>query len=135
MTWNTVAAFGLGAAVATASAIVVGQQTTQTPGQMTEARVKIENRGPAETIPVDLLGASLREPLQVAVVNGDAAHPTIQPVLVRGVRVTWEYATTTVAAGQDAVAILNGRGAQGWELVGVTLPATGGMNFILKRMR
>ena len=37
MTVNTVAAFCLGAAVATASAIVAGQQTTLTPGQMTEA--------------------------------------------------------------------------------------------------
>ncbi|MBW8863036.1 MAG: hypothetical protein JF601_11835 [Acidobacteria bacterium] len=56
-------------------------------------------------------------------------------MLVRSARVTWEYATTTVPAGQDAVGALNARGAQGWELMGVTLPATGGMTFILKRMR
>ncbi|HMF96217.1 MAG TPA: hypothetical protein VKE96_18065 [Vicinamibacterales bacterium] len=135
MTANTVAAFCLGAAVATASAIVAGQPTTPYPGQMTEARVKIDNRGSSESVPVDVQAINVREPLRVEVINGDASHPTVPPVLVRSARATWEYATTTVPAGQDAVAALNARGAQGWELMGVTLPATGGMTFILKRMR
>ena len=135
MTRNTIAAFCLGAFAATASALVAGQQTTLTPGQMTEARVKIENRGPDEAVPVDLRNVNVREPLRVEVINGDASHPAVQPVLVRAARVTWEYATTTVAAGQDPVGVLHNRGAQGWELMGVTLPATGGMTFILKRMR
>jgi hypothetical protein len=135
MTVNTVAAFCLGAVVATASALVAGQQTTMTPGQMTEAHVRIDNRGSGEAVPVDLREVNVREPLRVEVVNGDASHPTVQPVLVRSPRASWEYATTTVQAGQDAVGALNARGAQGWELMGVTLPATGGMTFILKRMR
>jgi hypothetical protein len=135
MTLKTIAAFCLGACVATASALVAGQQTTLTPGQMTEARVKIENRGPGEAVPVDLRDVNVREPLRVHVINGDAAHPAVPPVVVRAARVTWEYATTTVAAGQDPVSVLNTRGDQGWELMGVTLPATGGMTFILKRMR
>jgi hypothetical protein len=135
MTLNTAAAFGLGVFVATASAIAAGQQTTLTPGQMTEARVKVDNRGASEAVPVDLQEVSASRPLLVEVINGDAAHPTVPPVLVRSARATWEYATTTVPAGQDAVSALNARGAQGWELMGVTLPATGGMTFILKRMR
>jgi hypothetical protein len=135
MTLNTIVAFCLGGFVATASVLVAGQQTTLTPGQMTEARVKIENRGPNEAVPVDLREVNVREPLRVQVINGDNAHRAIEPVLVRAAPVTWEYATTTVAAGQDPVGVLNGRGAQGWELMGVTLPATGGMTFILKRMR
>jgi hypothetical protein len=135
MTLNTIGAFCLGALIAAASAIAAGQQTTLTPGQMTEARVKIENRGSSEAVPVDLHAVNVREPLRVEVINGDASHPAVQPVLVRTARVTWEYATTTVAAGQDPVGVLNGRGAQGWELMGVTLPATGGMTFILKRTR
>jgi hypothetical protein len=135
MTLNTIGAFCLGALIAAASAIAAGQQTTLTPGQMTEARVKIENRGSSEAVPVDLHAVNVREPLRVEVINGDASHPAVQPVLVRTARVTWEYATTTVAAGQDPVGVLNGRGAQGWELMGVTLPATGGMTFILKRAR
>ena len=135
MTLNTIVAFCLGAFAATASALVTGQQTTMTPGQMTEARVKIENRGPGEAVPVDLRDVNLREPLRVEVINGDDAHRSVAPVLVRTARATWEYATTTVAAGQDPVGVLNSRGAQGWELMGVTLPATGGMTFILKRMR
>ena len=135
MTLHTAAAFGLGAFVATASALVAGQQTTLTPGQMTEARVKIDNRGSGEAVPVDLQEISARQPLRVEVINGDASHPTVPPVLVHSARAAWEYATTTVPAGQDAVSMLNARGAQGWELMGVTLPATGGMTFILKRMR
>jgi hypothetical protein len=135
MTSNTVAAFCLGALVAGGSAIAAGQQTTATPGQMTEARVKIENRGSSEAVPVDLRELNLKEPLRVEVINGDAAHPTVPPIIVRAARTTWEYATTTVQAGQDPVGVLNGRGAQGWELIGVTLPATGGMTFIMKRMR
>jgi hypothetical protein len=135
MTLNTIGAFCLGALIAAASALAAGQQTTATPGQMTEARVRIENRGSSEAVPVDLQAVNVREPLRVEVINGDASHPAVQPVLVRTARVTWEYATTTVAAGQDPVGVLNGRGAQGWELMGVTLPATGGMTFILKRMR
>jgi hypothetical protein len=135
MTLNTIGAFCLGALMAAASAIAAGQQTTPTPGQMTEARVKIENRGPSEAVPVDLREVNVREPLRVEVINGDASHPAVQPVVVRTARVTWEYATTTVAAGQDPVGVLNTRGAEGWELMGVTLPATGGMTFILKRVR
>jgi hypothetical protein len=135
MTLNTAAAFCLGALVATASAIVAGQQTTSYPGQMTEAHVKIDNRGSNETVPVDLREVNVKEPLRVEVINGDVSHPTVAPVLVRSPRATWEYATATVPAGQDLVSALNARGAQGWELMGVTLPATGGMTFILKRMR
>ena len=135
MTLNTIAAFCLGAFAATASALVAGQQTTATPGQMTEARVKIENRGSSEAVPIDLADITARQPLRVDVVNGDPSFPSLPPIVVRPERASWEYATTTVPAGQDAVGALNARGAQGWELIGVTLPATGGMTFILKRMR
>src|SRR5262249_4681093 len=115
--------------------LAAGRQTRPYPGQMTEAGVKIENRGSGGAVPVDLEAVNVREPLRVEVINGDASHPSVPPVLVRPARATWEYATTTVPAGQDAVGALNARGAQGWELMGVTLPATGGMTFILKRMR
>ncbi|HKB14017.1 MAG TPA: hypothetical protein VKD69_25305 [Vicinamibacterales bacterium] len=151
MNSHLIAAFCLGAFVAAASAIAAGQpttpypgqqttpypgqQTTAYPGQMTEARVKVENRGPSEAIPVDLRDINVSEPLRVQVVNGDAAHPTLPPLLVRLPRATWEYATASVPAGQDAVAVLNGRGAQGWEVVGVSIPANGPMTFVLKRMR
>ena len=97
--------------------------------------MKIDNRGSSEAIPVDLAEINARQPLRVDVVNGDPSFPSLPPIVVRPARAAWEYATTTVPAGQDAVAALNARGAQGWELMGVTLPATGGMTFILKRMR
>jgi hypothetical protein len=135
MTSNSVVAFCLGALVAAASAIATAQQTTVTPGQMTQARVFVENHGPGEAVPIDLVDANMSAPLRVQVINADAAHGSVAPVAVRAARATWEYATTNVQAGQDAVGILNGRGAEGWEIIGVTLPATGGMTFILKRVR
>ena len=75
MALNTIAAFCLGAFVATASAIVAGQQTTATPGQMTQARVTIENHGSSEAVPVDLREANLKEPLRVQVTNADTGFP------------------------------------------------------------
>jgi hypothetical protein len=135
MSWKTATAFCLGACVATASALVAGQQTTLTPGQMTEARVKIENRGPGEAVPVDLRDVNVREPLRVQVINGDATHPTTQPVLVRLVRPSWDYTTITVPADQDIARVLNARGAEGWETTGITLPTAQGPTLVLKRQR
>jgi hypothetical protein len=136
MSWKTATAFCLGACLATASAaLVAGQQTTLTPGQMTEARVKIENRGPGEAVPVDLRDVNIREPLRVQVINGDITHPTIQPVPVRLVRPSWDYTTITLTADQDIARVLNARGAEGWETTGVTLPTAQGPTLVLKRQR
>jgi hypothetical protein len=136
MALNTIAAFCLGAFVATASAIVAGQQTTATPGQMTQARVTIENHGSSEAVPVDLREANLREPLRVQVINADTGHRTTEPVIVRVVGPRWEYLSVTVPADQDLAAVLTRRGNEGWEATGFTRPTTdGAATFLLKRMR
>jgi hypothetical protein len=136
MSLNTIAAFCLGAFAAGASALVAGQQTTLTPGQMTQARVKIENRGPGEAVPVDVRDVNVRDPLRVEVINADNGHRAIEPVNVRIAGARWEYLSVDVPADQDLAAVLTRRGNEGWELTGFTRPATGGATtFLMKRMR
>jgi hypothetical protein len=135
MTLNTIAAFCLGAFVASASAIVAAPQTTMTPGQMTQAHVWIQNRGNDEAVPVDLRDINAKEPLRVQVINADVSHPATQPIPVRVVRPAWDYATITVTADQDVARVLNARGAEGWETTGITLAAAQGSTFVLKRPR
>ena len=62
------------------------EQTTQTPGQMTQARVWVENRGPNEALPVDLRDVNLDHPLRVQVVNSEPQYGSTSPVQVRPVR-------------------------------------------------
>jgi hypothetical protein len=116
-----------GAAVQRASA----QGGTQTPGQPTRAAVWIQNRGDGEAVPVRMASES---PLRVEV----AGEPmvTIDPrsvLQVRAARQSWAYRAVSVAAGQDAAAILNSAGVDGWETTGVALPAAGGTLILLKR--
>ena len=87
-------------AVAVASALVVvsstmlasPEQTTQQPGQMTQAHVWIDNRGRNQAIPVEL--ATSITPLRVQVVNGER-HGS-QPMRSGRYGRSWEYQTVTV---------------------------------------
>jgi hypothetical protein len=136
MTWKIAAAFCLGALAAAASTRAAAQQTTITPGQMTQARVWIANHGRSEAVPVALREVGLEAPLQVQVVNGDAAHAAMQPLPVRVTRPVWEYTSVTVAADQDLARTVSARGAEGWETTGVSQPApNGGVTLLLKRIR
>jgi hypothetical protein len=44
----------------------------------------------------------------------------------RAARQPWEYQEVTIPSGQNAAAILNAAGADGWEAVGVTVAQQGG---------
>ena len=110
-------------------------QGTQRPGEMTQARVWIENRDPHEAIPV-AIAAVARDvpPLRVQVVNGDTpASPA--PVLVREAPRTWEYKTIDVPSNVNPVSALNREGLAGWETSGVTLPFGNQTMLLLKRPR
>ncbi len=56
---------------------------TQQPGQMTQARVLVLNRGRNEAIPVELRDANLDNPLRVRIMNGD-------PGMARATRLPFE---------------------------------------------
>ena len=119
--------------VMTGAALLAASGQTIRPGQMTEARVWIENRGSTEAVPVDLREANLERPLRVEVMNGG---PNItRPVgIVRG-RQLWEYKEITVSPNFNPTQVLNNEGAGGWELTGIVLTLQDRTTLILKRPR
>jgi hypothetical protein len=136
----------VGALVTSATALVAAPGQTVRPGQMTEARVWVQNRGSSEALPVDVREVNVDRPIRVQVVNGMpyeqmAPNPVnvrvagADPVNVRVVRTVWEYKSIMVDSGADPVTALNGEGAAGWETTGIVATGQGKMTLLLKRVR
>ena len=102
------------------------------PGQMTQARVWVQNRGAAEAVPVDVREWNFSTPVRVQIVNGDPSS-SIPAAPTRQVRQQWEYTTVAVEAGSDSAATLNERGRDGWESTGIAWSASGTTTMLLKR--
>jgi hypothetical protein len=131
------------ALVAGSTMLAAPGQGTRTPGQPTEGRVWIENRGRNEAIPI-----AAADPLPVVVQNVATASLPVRlagaspnmppaPVAVQSVQQAWEYRTIAVPGNADAQAVtrlLAGEGVAGFELAG-QLPATSGTLLVLKRPR
>src|SRR6266540_2268606 len=115
-----------------ASGIVAAPEQTITPGQMTQARVWVQNRGATEAVPVDLRESNLANPLRVEVVNG-APGRTTNPVAVRVVRELWQYQSVLVKPDQDPAAALSQAANTGWETTGITFNRPDGVLLLLKR--
>ena len=121
--------------VAGTSILAAPGQTAQ-PGQMTQAKVWIQNRGRSEAIPVELREMNLDGPLKVQVVNAEPAYPSTNPVPVREVRHVWDYESIAVKSTEDLATRLNARGATGWETTGIwSVNAEGTSTVLLKRAR
>ncbi|HEY2153882.1 MAG TPA: hypothetical protein VGH34_23965 [Vicinamibacterales bacterium] len=116
------------------AAMLAAPEQTQQPGQMTQARVLVLNRGRNEAVPVDLRDANLDSPLHVRIMNGE---PNVAPTLtVRLAPVTWDYKTVPIAPGDDMAQVLHTDGSNGWETTGITYADSRGMTTILlKRAR
>ena len=125
-------AFALALIVAGTSILAAPAQTPQ-PGQMTQARVWIQNRGKTEAVPVELRDVNLDAPLKVQITNGDAAYPRMSAVSARQAQQAWDYHTITLKEGQDPVAALIGPGAAGWETTGIAFIKPDGVTLLLKR--
>jgi hypothetical protein len=112
-------------------------QTTPTPGQMTEARVTVQNRGRGQAVPISLQEVSLETPIRVRVINGQI--PGDEPLNVRVVQEprVWQYQTIEVKADENIANALSMLGAAGWETTGVAVASvTGGVTTVLlKRQR
>jgi hypothetical protein len=119
------------------TAILAAPDQTARPGQMTDARVWIQNRGRSEAVPIDLRDVNLEAPLRVQVMNAEAPISNSNAVQVREVRRQWDYETMPIAA--DAIgtlpALLNARGANGWETTGIAFSTAAGTTLLLKRPR
>jgi hypothetical protein len=130
-------AFALALVVAGTSILAAPSQTA-TPGQMTQARVWVQNRGRSEALPVDVREVNLDAPLRVHVTNADPQYAATSPVQVHEVRRVWEYETIAIPADAQAniASLLNTRGANGWETTGISSVNTeGAMVMLLKRQR
>jgi hypothetical protein len=128
-------AFALVLIVAGTSILAAPDQTTAQPGQMTQARVWIQNRSRSEAVPVALRDATLDAPLKVQVINGDPAMPRSSPVAVAEARTVWDYDTITIASPDEVAKILGARGAAGWETTGIAFVTPDGTTLLLKRPR
>lgn len=116
-----IAAVSLCAFVATSRMLAApGGQATARPGDITQARVFIENRGSTQAIPVSLEN-----------------YVTIAPNSIVRVAITrqpWEHRVLTIAAGTDPDVALRQAGVDGWEAVGMQ-QGPNGLVVLLKRPR
>jgi hypothetical protein len=123
--------------VAAASTTGAAPEQTLTPGQMTQARVWVQNHGADEAVPVDIRAADLdpTHALRVRVVNGESSSG----VLALRAQLTasvWDYRTLAIRADQQPARELAQAGAEGWETTGIAWPATDGNTLLLlKRPR
>ena len=119
-------------------------QGTRTPGQPTEGRVWIENRGRNEAIPV-----AAQDPLPVVVQNVTTATLAVRlagatpgqpppPVAVQSAQQRWEYRTIVIPPDASAQALTNllvAPGNDGFETAGVQVSTGSGTLLVLKRPR
>jgi len=114
------------------------QPGTQQPGQMTQARVWIENRTREEAVPITIQGSALdAPPLRVRIMNAQGTSVTDDPVNVRIVRQprVWQYQTIVVKPEVNLGTALTDAGAAGWETTGVWLTGASGTTILLKRLK
>jgi hypothetical protein len=109
------------------------QDSTSLPGQPTQARVWIQNRGEAEAIPV-----SIHEAAVLRVELAGVPTVTVAPgtaLQARAVRQQWEYRALRLVASQNSDAALNAAGDDGWETTGIAIPDQAATVVIMKRPR
>ena len=125
------------ALIAGSAALAAPGQGQDRPGQPTQARVWVENRGRNEAIPVVLQeGVQLigTPTVQVGGTPTVAIAPTTI-VQARLARQLWEYRTLLIVPGQDVTKLLLGAGQDGWEVTGLQLADQSGTALLLKRPR
>ncbi len=115
------------------AAASIGALQTAQPGQMTPARVWVQNRGAGEAVPVEVREIHLDKPVRVHVSNGEPGFGDV--LQMRTARQTWDYETADIAAGKDIAALLNARGVLGWEAIGPVSVTPDKITILLKRPR
>ncbi len=104
------------------------------PGDMTQARVWIENRQPTDAIPVVVETSAVPMRVQIAGTPTVGLDPATT-IAARAVRQAWDYRTIAVPTGQDPASLLLTAGNDGWEVAGVLPPGQTGVTLLLKRPR
>jgi hypothetical protein len=121
-------------AVGVALRAAAAQNLPLQPGQITQEKVWVENRGEAEAVPVSIENMPPdAPPLRVQVIGTPTVMFGAASGQVGPVRQLWEYRNVTIPSGQDPTALLNAAGADGWEATGVTVGAQGATLVLMKR--
>lgn len=111
------------------SVVVAAPGQIQRPGEIAPANVWVQNRSPSEAIPVTIVDAGQPLRFQMVGTTADGVLPT------RASRQAWEYTQVRIGTNQDAAALLNAAGADGWETTGNQFTTSGGTVVVLKRPR
>ena len=125
-----------GSVVLTAVAILAApeQVGTDRPGQPTQGKVWIQNRGRSEAVPV-VFQDGATGPLAVQVVGSPTvAIAPASIVSARFARQPWEYRTLRIPPGQDAAKLSATAGMDGWEVI-LQIPDQSATVLLLKRPR
>jgi len=132
---NTTAILLLGAlAIAGSTTLAAPNQTY--PGQPTQGRVFIENRGPGQAIPVSVHHVAGDATMKVQVVGTPGVTIAAPAVLdTRRARQTWEYQRVVMQPDDDVTLELNRLGSAGWETALQYVAPRGGLVVVLKRPR
>ena len=104
------------------------------PGRATQARMYIVNRDKSDAIPVTIISA---EPIRATIAGTTTVRVDPESwtnVKAAALRQAWEYRTLSVGAN-DPSPVLNGAGADGWELAAAVPGGGGTTQLILKRPR
>lgn len=114
--------------------VASGQDRTAQPGQPTQAKVWIQNRGQFEAVPVSIVASGAPVPVQVAGPSVVTTGPE-SLVTARAARQIREYRDVRGAAAQDLVLALSAAGQDGWEATGITFQSAGQTVVVVKRPR
>jgi hypothetical protein len=115
--------------------VSAAQDRTFFPGEPTQGKVWIQNRGSNEAVPVLIENGASGVPLRVQLVGNPTVEISAGSAPMRAGRQNWEYRDVTVPAGQDPIAMLNTAGSDGWETTGITFSDQRGTVIVLKRPR
>src|SRR5713226_8357132 len=98
---KTVITGACAAAIFVAAAATIAALQTAQPGQMTQARVWIQNRGGREAVHVDLRENKVDKPLRGHLMHREFGPGDVtKPLQVRTVRPSCEYETAAIPAGR-----------------------------------
>ena len=127
------------ALVAAGTTMRAAPEQTARPGDMTEARLWIQNRSRADAIAVNLRAADIETPLRVQVANTDSnPHPVkvTGSIRTQPLRQEWDYDTVVIVSDANPLQALKPLGLAGWETTGVSWTnAQGTTTLLLKRPR
>lgn len=102
------------------------------PGRGTQARMYILNRDKSDAIPVTIVSA---DPVRATITGTVRVDPeSWTNVKAAALRQAWEYRTLSVGAN-DPSSVLNGAGADGWELAAAFPGGGATTQLVLKRPR